>query len=193
LTLKKYVVGDRSGWLRVKLDNSALEISLPEYLQVEFMQNKLGRDYFKVLEGVERGKKCSVKEGNLRQGVFGYEEAAKLEFSLSKEQLTYRGRTIKAVTDLDNSIPMGEYPIQIPDFPHPGGVGYLNKTEYARSWFYLGYGKAVSGKGDRYLHTGLVSAGCVTVDPSGWTQLYKYLIISRNGDASNVGRLSVVA
>jgi hypothetical protein len=193
LTTKRHVIGDRNGWIRVKRENGGEEISLPEYLQVEFMQHRLGRDYFKVSEGVERGQKCSVKQGNLKSGVPDYQTAASVIFSLSKRQLTYKGGTINAVTDATNPVPVGTYPIQIPDFPHQWGNIYLHKTDYALTWFYLGYGKAVSGSNDRYLHPGRVSEGCVTVDPAAWTQLYKYLIASRSGDASNVGRLCVVA
>ena len=193
MTTKRYVVGDKNGWIRVKRDDSAQEISLPEYLQVELMQHRLGRDYFKISEGVERGQKCSVKQGNLKSGVPDYQTSASVTFSLSKQLLTYSSGMVMAITDTSNPVPVGSYPIQIPDFPHPLGNNYLHKTDYAMSWFYLGYGKAVSGSKDRYLHPGRVSEGCVTVSPAGWTQLYKYLITSRSGDASNVGRLTVVA
>jgi hypothetical protein len=56
--------------------------------------------------------------------------------------------------------------------------------------FYLG--KDGTSKNDRYLHTGSVSFGCITVDPDEWTALYKYLILSRKGDGKNVGTIKVI-
>ncbi|MBK6973753.1 MAG: hypothetical protein IPH26_12685 [Sterolibacteriaceae bacterium] len=41
-------------------------------------------------------------------------------------------------------------------------MGYLGQTPYAKTWFDLGTGNAVRGNNDRYLHTGRVSAGCIT-------------------------------
>ena len=48
---KRYVIGGRDGWLKVKREPIGQVIALPEYLLVEFSYNKNGRDYFKVLEG----------------------------------------------------------------------------------------------------------------------------------------------
>ena len=63
----RYVEGDDTGWLRVT-KNAGSEIALPEYLKVDFTESKkaLGsnimRDYFKVLEGREKGTLASVKQ-----------------------------------------------------------------------------------------------------------------------------------
>ena len=59
------------------------------------------------------------------------------------------------------------------------------------NWFFLGVGNASYGN-DRYLHTGSISAGCVTVEPSNWEDIYKYLILSRQGDNTNVGIITIV-
>lgn len=68
----------------------------------------------------------------------------------------------------------------------------IGTSAYAKSWFYLGHGQAVRDQGDRYLHPGRGSLGCITVDPAGWTQLYRYLILCRSGDGKTVGRVVVV-
>lgn len=188
----RYTVGGMDGWLNVKREPSGAIIAVPEFLRVEFERSSGGRDYFTVLEGVERGKKFSVKAGNLKAGNPGYRAGAALQFNLGREQLTYPGGQIKAITHSRNPIPAGAHPIQIPDFPHELGMGYISESTYAKSWFYLGQGHAVPGNNDRYLHPGSVSAGCITVDPSEWTRLYQYLSLCRSGDGKTVGSVTVV-
>lgn len=189
---KRYVVGGRDGWLKVKREPSGSVIAVPEHLQVELTASKDGRDSFTILEGVERGKKFSVKTGNLKSGNPAYRSAADLQFSLSKELLTFHGGQVKAITHPSQPIPSGPHPVQIPDFPHEKGAVYLGQTPYAKNWFYLGQGNAIPGSNDHYLHTGLRSAGCITVEPSGWTRLYQYLILCRRGNGKTVGMVTVV-
>lgn len=188
---KRYLVGGGDGWLNIKREPSGAIIAAPEYLQVELTSSSAGRDYFTATEGPERGKQFSVKTGNLKAGSPGYRAAASLQFNVSKQLLTYPGGQVKAITDPDNPIGGGLHPIQIPDFPHEFGASYMSQSHYAKTWFYLGRGNAVPGRNDRYLHTGRVSAGCITVDPSGWTQLYRYLILCRSGDEKTVGSVRV--
>ena len=190
---KRYIVGGRDGWLNIKRELSGIIIAVPEYLQVELITTKDDRDYFTILEGAERGKKFSVKSGNLKNGNPGYQGSAQLQFSITKELLVYPGGQVKAVTDKTNPISDEKsHPIQIPDFPHNRGMGYLAHSAYAKNWFYLGHGHAVHGSDDRYLHTGTRSRGCITVEPSEWTRLYQYLILCRRGDRETVGMVVVV-
>jgi hypothetical protein len=179
------------GWLNVKREPSGEIVALPEFTKVEVALSQDGRDYFVVQEGVERGSRFSVKAGNLKVGNPGYRTAASLEFSLSREVLTFFGGQIKAITHSRNPIPIGIHPIQMPDFPHRLGGGYMGQSSYSKTWFYLGYGYAVRGSNDRYLHPGSVSAGCITVDPSMWTALYQYLVRCRSGNAKTVGNVVV--
>ena len=83
-----HVVGDDTGWLRVKLEAGKTIIALPEYLKVDLTKNKDGRDYFTILEGVHKGKKASVKESNLATMAM-YRGAANLVFDISKNEVTY--------------------------------------------------------------------------------------------------------
>lgn len=189
---KKYVAAGMDGWLNVKREPSGIVVALPEFTRVEVTASENERDYFIVQEGSERGNRFSVKAGNLKAGDPGYRAPAHLEFSLSRGLLTYSGGQIKAITHSRNPIPPGIHPIQMPDFPHRLGEGYMAHSRYAKTWFYLGHGNAVKGNNDRYLHPGSVSAGCITVDPSKWTALYQYLIRSRSGNAKTVGSVSVV-
>ena len=190
---KRYVVGGHDGWLNVKREPSGAIIAIPEYLQVELIESKNGRDRFTVLEGVERGKKFSVKTGNLKSGHPGYHGMANLKFNITKGLLIYPGGQVKAITGKGRytPIPKGPHPIQIPDFPHPKAMGYMAQSPYAKNWFFLGQGHATHGSDDRYLHTGAESAGCITVEPYGWTRLYQYLILCRRGDGKTIGTVVV--
>lgn len=187
----RYTNAGNDGWLRVKQEPSKSEIALPEHLRVEYESTADGRDYFIAREGVESGKRFSVKINNLKTSKPAYSGAATLGFSLSREILTYPGGQIHAITHQQNPIRPGTHPVQIPDFPHKKGEYYLSKSNYAKNWFYMGVGNAVPNKDDRYLHTGLGSAGCVTVDPDEWTRLYNYLILCRSGDGKTVGTIIV--
>ena len=192
MSRERYVANGTSGWLRVKLEPSGTQISLPEYLRVNYESSAGGRDFFTVREGVHAGRKCSVVAGYLRTGNPGYKPAARLKFSLSRKLLTWAGQEVAAITSRINVIPVGTHPIQIPDFPHSGGANYVSRSEFAKSWFYLGRGNAVALNNDRYLHPGAASAGCITVDANRWTQLYLHLILSRGNDGKTVGTVAVV-
>jgi hypothetical protein len=190
---KRYIVGGSDGWLRVKREPSGEIVALPEFVRVEFTNSTGGRDYFSVIEGPEKSKKFSVLTGNLRPGEPGYRAGAALKFSLGQKILTYSGGRAAAFTHPSNPISVGTHPIQIPDFPHDLGNHYMGTTSYARSWFYLGHGAALPGNNDRYLHPGLQSAGCITVEPKDWTAFYKYLILCRGGNGTTVGAVTVTA
>ncbi len=189
-----HIAANHSGWLTVLFEPSKVRVSLPNYLNVEIKKTKDKRDYFTILEGVHKGKEASVKVNNLGTSTV-YLPPARLTFNLAKEELRYgTGKVASAITDEYNPIPKGSNKIQLPDFPHDLGSGYLGISTYSLSWFYLGLGNAISGQNgkDRYLHTGSISAGCVTVSPSDWDDLYKYLIRSREGDKTNVGIIKIV-
>jgi hypothetical protein len=176
----------------VKREPGGQPVSLPEYLQIEFLLNKNGRDFFNAVEGIEQGKSFSVLQGNLRKGLPAYRPAARLEFNITTGKLSFPGGILDAITGKGSeAIPLGSHPIQIPDFPHDIGSTYLGKSQYALSWLYLGRGPAIKGNNDRYLHAGMLTAGCVTVDPGAWTKLYQYLILCRSGDGKTVGSIVV--
>ncbi|HDF2341562.1 TPA: hypothetical protein PC598_004368 [Morganella morganii] len=187
----RYITGGADGWLNVKREPAQNIIALPGTLKVDVTSNKNGRDYFTASEGVEKGKNFSVKEGYLSRVSPNYRSAASLSFSVSNEILEYPYGKIHAFTDDINPIPVGIHNIQIPDFPHDGGLGYTVQSPFAKNWFYLGTGNAVPGNNDRYLHPGRGTLGCITVDPTKWTELYEYLIRCRSGDGKTVGRVTV--
>lgn len=190
---KCHTIGGSDGWLNVKRVDSGAIVSLPEYLSVEVTARRDGRDHFTVSEGPEAGAMLSVVSGHLGSGSPPRRASARLRFEIGRGLLSFPGGQARAVTYNRNPIPPGTHPIQIPDFPHPGGSHYMGQSRYAKSWFYLGHGRATPGRDDRYLHCGNVSAGCVTVNPADWTDLYKYLILCRSGDGRTIGSVTVVA
>lgn len=185
---------DDKGWLKVRLDQGG-EVSLIEFLQVSFLRRQNGRDEFEILEGVYAGKRASVKEKGPATSWLvplpAYKPAAKLTFSKANKLLKTPVGNFAAKSEL-SPIANGEHPIQIPDFPHAKGSGYLGQTKAALNWFYLRDGLAVPDQEADYLHPGAVSHGCITVtDVPEWTKLYEYLILCRTNDGKAVGTVTV--
>lgn len=201
----RYIIGDANGWLRVRLEPGGEIIALPEYLRVDYQETKQvensneRRDYFTIYEGVHRGKKASVRltsqgKTNLGFPLPAYRGPAILVFNIAKGEITYNGnKKISAINDPENPIPFGRHNIQIPDYPHQYGNYYLTNTVYARTWFLIGDGISVIGQNERYLHPGRVTRGCATTSPDQWTDLYYYLIKSRQGDRKNVGTIKIIS
>ncbi len=187
---RRHIIGGPDGWLRIRTEPTGQIVAVPELLQVEFVAHQGGRDFGIVLEGVHAGKKFSVRGGSLDRGG-ARRGPAQLVFDPDKNRLTYAGGTVSTVSSQAGPTPTGVHPIQIPDFPHDGGLGYLSHSRYAKTWFFLGHGNSRAGN-DRYLHCGRVSAGCITVGPSEWSKLYEYLIRCRSNDGKTVGSVTVV-
>ncbi|MEK7087585.1 MAG: hypothetical protein AAB464_00240 [Patescibacteria group bacterium] len=180
----------KDGWLVVKIENHTPLESLPVYLKVkpEFIDS--GREYFKILEGAYRNKSASIKlkddgSSNLISGI-QHEPMARALYSVSKKTFTLNGKTYTTVDYKNVPWEKGLYDIEIPDYPHKGGLRY-SKIEKATTWFRIGH------SGDRYLHTGRQSLGCITIiENNKWIEIYNALIKTRKGDFISVGILEVV-
>lgn len=129
-----------------------------------------------------------IAHGKSQFGTLAHRAPASVRFSLSTGKLTFGTQTINAITDPSNPVPVGTWTLQIPDEKYTlFGNGYLNRSQYATTWFRIGDGR------DRYLHPGSVSAGCITVtDVEKWNLVWQYLILARKGDGMNVGNVTVV-
>jgi len=187
----RYISEGKNGWLTVKIENYTPLVSLPVYLKVkpEYIDNR--REYFTILEGAYRNKRASVKienggSSNLISGV-QHEPEARALYSISQKIFTLNGKTYKTV-DYKNALwKKGLYDIEIPDYPHPGGARYERQTPRAKTWFRIGH------SGERYLHTGGRSLGCITVtETTRWAEIYNALIKARKGDFMSVGILEIV-
>ena len=157
----------KDAWLRVKLDDGS-EVSLPQFLKVNFKGTSGGRDAFEILEGPNKGKSASVarkstSESYLVPGIHQL-PAGLIRFNLARQSLTYGSSgpvmAFSGAFDIYTQVPKGRYLLAIPDAPHSATrAGYYAFTDYHKTWFRIG----ISTSGSRYLHVGEISEGCVTV------------------------------
>lgn len=185
----QYVPNEGDGWLVVKIENTGAIESLPAYLKVKINRVDNKREHFTILEGAYRGKSASVKlnEEGFSQFVSNiqHESEAYVTYSISKKTLTLKGKKYITIDYENAQWKKGLYDIEIPDAPHRGRLN--NTIKRASTWFKVGH------SGDRYLHTGQRSLGCITViENNRWIEIYDVLIKSRREDSINVGVLEVI-
>lgn len=187
--LIRYVEEEKGGWLRILPENKKKDIAIPKYLKLLLHSVDSKREYFTILEGVLRGSRASVE---LRNGAShlssknSHTVAVQMTYSISKKVLMFQGKEYSAVDYKNVKWKKGFYDIEIPDHPHPGGLNYP-ESQYATVWFRIGH------TGDRYLHTGTRSAGCITlVEQKKWDQLYEVIVRARKGDSLSIGVLEVI-
>ena len=187
--LIRYVEEEKGGWLIAKPDRGRENIALPKHLKVLLYKVDSKREYFTIGEGVLRGSKASVELKNGKSYLSSknsHSEAVQLTYSISKKILKFREKKYKAVDYPGILWKKGFYDIEIPDHSHEGGHNYP-EAQFATVWFRIGH------TGDRYLHTGTRSTGCITlVEQKEWDQLYEVIIKGRKGDGISVGVLEVV-
>lgn len=191
------------GWMLVKRDDTSAEVALPSHLKVSLTSSAGGRDNITVLEGLWTGLKANLVAGNLVTanpqhgtvaGVFKTRVGGPIviggETYDKQIVLTFiQGGTTKQVgphpakTDPTNPVPKGTHVMQIPDFPHAANPNY---GPLRTVWFRIGT------SGDRYVHPGRVSAGCITCAPPNWPQIYEALAKGRR-DTTAVGDITVQA
>ncbi len=186
---------DGHGWLVVKYSDDTLYPPLPQYTLIEKTDFKDERLYFKIKEGRSKGKVASISYENatkyLADAKGPHADAGKLYYNRKKGQLWYgtmsrREEGLSCKLYPENPPPNGLYDLEIPDEIHPIGTRYYEYSKYATTWFRIGH------QGDRYLHPGNVSLGCVTLTALGeWTSIYNYLIARRKGDGKSVGTIEI--
>ena len=98
------------------------------------------------------------------------------------------GRKKYIAVDYPNAVwTKGIYDIEIPDYPHAGGLNYQTSAAHATIWF------RISHDNDRYLHTGNGSLGCITIiEKNRWEELFSSLISARKGDGISIGILKII-
>lgn len=182
---------DAKGWVWAILDDDkSKKVDLPAFLKVKMERADAKREYFTILEGTYRGKSASIKlekDGSswLIAGV-KHEPMAKATYSISEKIFTLNNKKYQATDHPDTPWKKGLYDIEIPDSPHSGGARYQKKAPRAKTWFRVGH------TGERYLHTGNYSLGCMTItEVSKWMEIYNALIKARKGDSMSVGVLEV--
>ena len=185
----RYITDHRYyGWLKVKFDQTGKITPLPRGLKVELTKIEKNREYFKVLEGHYQGYFASVK---LEDGKNSYLttkikhlEPVRLTFYQQEQRLVIPGLgEYKVKMYNHNKIPLGVYDLQIPDDPKyisdSRNAYYMRFSKFFKSWFRIG------NSGDRYLHMGTDSAGCITVvEKEKWTEIYEFLIFRRKSSTA---------
>jgi hypothetical protein len=188
----KYTPDIDNGWLKVKIvDGDA--VSLPAFLKIQSDYVEGGREYFTILEGMYRGQKASVSLDNannsnsLLLADVKHKPLIHLQYSISKKKLNIGNKKYKATDHAETPWKKGWYDIELPDYPHLGGQYYLDKSSRAKTWFRVGH------EGERYLHTGRRSLGCITItEVEKWDEIYDKLIKARKGDFLSVGVLEII-
>lgn len=188
----RYVPNDDEGkgWLIVRIEKSKSEESLSAYVKVRPEYNDGKREYFTPLERTYRDTLVSAKlqndgSSNLISGIW-HKGIARASYSISKKIFTLNAKTYTTVDYKNAPWKKGFYDIEIPDYPHALGARYEKEAPRAKTWFRIGH------SGERYLHAGGRSLGCVTVTAiRRWAEIYEALIRARKGDGMSVGVLEV--
>lgn len=187
--IERYTPDIKDGWLLAR-DSKYNGISFPAYIKVkpEYIKNK--REYFIPLEGAYRHQLVSTKLQNDGSSYFisdiKHEPMARATYSVSEKIFTLNEKTYAAADHKNTAWKKGLYDIEIPDYPHGRNDQYVEAIRQ-KIWFKIGH------SGERYLHTGSRSAGCITItETTRWMEIYNVLIKARKGDLESVGTLEVI-
>jgi len=186
----RYISETTDGWLVGKRIDTLKQISVPTHLKVLFKSIESKRENCTILEGVFSGVDISIKLDNKNKSYLVQKSQqtnlVSLTYSISKK-IVRLGRSTYQTTDApDMRWKKGLYDIEIPDSPHRGGLNYRN-TKYGKTWFRIGH------QGDRYIHTGRHSLGCITmIEQDRWDDFCATLMKARKGDGMSVGVLEVI-
>lgn len=189
-----YLPETSDGWLMVKIKGIAKEKSLPSFLRVYLTRSSSSRDYFEILEGFYMGKSASIRKKSdgtsyLQRGIL-LRKSVELLYSISKKSFILEEEEYYIDDDPSNLFNVGVYDIEIPDAPHELGRQYLDRSKFALVWFHIGH----DSRDDRFLHTGTVSLGCVSMrEIEKWDVVCKKLLIVRKDDGVSVGVLRVIS
>jgi len=186
----RYIPLTDDGWFLCRREGFKSKIDLPSFLKLHFDYVNSGKEYFTILEGGHKGIQMYASEEREKKFHFLQEnpqiDAVDLIYSISKKTLKLNNKTYLTTDSLNAPWKKGLYDIEIPDYSHKGGL-YYEESKFARVWFRIGH------NGDRYLHTGAHSLGCMTViEVKKWDEIFGILIKARKGDGESVGILKVV-
>lgn len=183
----------KNGWI-VVLKDDKVKIGLPAYLKVKLEKHDAQRQYFVIMEGSWRGIRASVE---IQKDGTSYLESTNhqigpvhLIYSRSRKTLKFKNEIYKVREYKNDPQPWKNtlYDIEIPDYYHNGGRYYLDRAKLAPVWF-----KTTHPSGDRYVHPGTYSLGCVTLtEIERWDEICKILMKARKGDGKSIGVLEVI-
>lgn len=197
----RYARATSDGWLVVV--SGGVKTSLPSGLKVSLTSSSGGRDYGTIDEGILAGSSFDVTSGNLEAGyrrvgslqvkvrsraggpvkIGGTSYELEMSINYVEGVVSKSAGPFPATTYAGNPLPDGDHDIEIADFPHPGGATY---GALGTVWFRLGH------SGDRYLHPGRISAGCLTCAPGNWEAIFQIVHCARV-DAVTAGKLNMAS
>ncbi|MGK5032684.1 hypothetical protein [Janthinobacterium sp. MDT1-19] len=198
---ERYVKASSDGWVNVMMNG--IQTAVASGTRIAFSNSAGGRDFGAIREGVLQGRRFDVPAGYLmntyarfdnliirvskRAGapllIGGVSYDLELKLTYAEGGSARSAGPFAAKTDPGNPLPNGDHAIEIPDFPHAPGSGYGPRGTV---WFRIGH------SGDRYLHPGRVSAGCITCAPEHWEGIYQVAHSARTNDDLSVGLLKMV-
>ncbi len=179
------------GFLNVILEDDKKTQSLPAYLQVRVERKDAKREYITILEGHYRGRSASIMARDDGSSWFiadiEHTPPARAQYSISQKIFFLNGKKYQTKDYPEYPWIKGLYDIEIPDYFHKGGRPYSSVSKRAGTWFKIGHA------GERYLHAGSRSLGCMTVDEvTRWMKIYNELIKARKGDFMSVGMIEII-
>lgn len=221
--MQHHIKTDDSGWIRILKSDNKTSHALCAYTKASVIRNKEGRTFFRVCDGPDKDMIASLKDENAAIYLSNHPRDASIEaeavltvtykklvknwYSKARGELldqqmasvTFDGKTLEATLNSVwgtgfTPIPIGEYKIRVPDYPHDAAMtnfyrGVAPKLRYDQVWFPIEY-----GDNSRYVHVGNLSDGCVTVlDLEKWNEVHAYLIKHRAPGGKHVGKLVVKA
>lgn len=207
------------GWLQARVGASAVLQPLCKYTQVQIIESKDDRTYFKVMDGPAKGRTLNLGDANasvylgstapkptaaelvVAYGKYteGWVSVARNGEKLDQQlaTLTVDGITVQVTMNTDWSqnftpLPPGTYKVLIPDAPHSGDyTRFYRKTEPSLKHDQVWF-PIQYGDNSRYVHVGNVSDGCTTVlDLARWADVHEALISHRAPDGVSVATLKV--
>ncbi len=172
-----YVAKNNDYWLNVQLKDGQI-VALPFGLKIDRTGQAInpttkkpdGREHFKILEGVNKGKLAHINAtGPAAEKHFDatirHTSGVTVTFNLAKQSLMFAGRgPANAFSGGGHMgytpVSAGSYQLAIPAFPSKQTrAAYNTWCKHHNLWFRIG----VSVAGSRFLHPGAISEGCVTV------------------------------
>lgn len=207
------------GWLQARQTDSTVLVSLSKYTKVTLVESRLGRTFFKVLDGAAKGKRLSLTDANAVEYlgstaprptqasivvtygkyVEGWVSEARGGQELQQQMATLEVAGISAQVTMNSvwdksftPLPPGQYTVLLPDAPHQQNMTRFYRNVEPRLAFDQVWFPIKHGDNSRYIHVGNVSDGCVTVlDLARWAGIHEALIGHRSPDGASVAKLVV--
>ena len=207
------------GWLQARQSGSMMLVSLAKYTKVTLIESRLGRTFFKVMDGAAKGQTLSLADVNVAEYlglrapvqtpasivvtygkyVAGWVSQARggQEIDQQLATLEVAGLTVQVTMNSVwgknfTPLPAGKYTVLVPDAPHRREMTRFYRTAEPGLKFDQVWFPIRYGDNSRYVHVGHVSEGCTTVlDLARWAQVHEALISHRGPDGASVAQLVV--